>query len=153
MNKQLIAAFSLALLLGAGCAATTPAEPADDAAMEDSAMTDDEAMENDDAMMEDDQTEGDDAMMEDDKMSGGDTYTIDEVAKHSTPDDCWLVIDGKVLDVSGFGDKHGGGDAVYEGCGIDATTLFETRPMGSGTPHSDKARGFMPNFEIGTLAE
>jgi hypothetical protein len=23
--------------------------------------------------------------------------------------------------------------------------------MGSGTPHNDKARSFLPNFEIGTL--
>lgn len=79
------------------------------------------------------------------------TYTLAQVSQHATPEDCWLVIDGKVYDVSGFGEKHGGGEAVYQGCGIDATELFETRPMGSGTPHSDKARSFLPNFEIGTL--
>ena len=75
-----------------------------------------------------------------------------EVSAHATPDDCWFVIAGTVYDVTGFGAKHGGGDAVYEGCGKDATALFETRPMGSGTPHSEKARGFLPNFAIGKLA-
>lgn len=80
-------------------------------------------------------------------------YAITEVEAHATPDDCWLAIHGKVYNVSGFGAMHGGGEAVYEGCGKDATELFETRPMGSGTPHSEKARGFLPNFYIGDLAE
>lgn len=80
-------------------------------------------------------------------------FLLEEVAKHSTPEDCWIVLDGKVYDVSDFGGAgHGGGDAVYEGCGIDATQLYETRPMGSGTPHSEKARGFLPNFYIGDLS-
>lgn len=80
-------------------------------------------------------------------------YTLTQVAEHNqAPDDCWLAISGKVYDVSGFGEKHPGSEAVYQGCGQDATPLFETRPMGSGTPHSDKARGFLPNFYIGDLA-
>ncbi len=79
------------------------------------------------------------------------TYSMEEVALHNTAEDCWFVIDGKVYDVSGYGERHPGSDAVYQGCGKDATELFETRPMGSGTPHSDRARGFLPNFEIGTL--
>ena len=83
------------------------------------------------------------------------TYlTLADVAKHTTNDDCWLVIHGKVYDVSGFGaNGHPGGEAVYEGCGKDATNLFETRPMGSGTPHSDRARVSMVNYEIGILVE
>lgn len=78
-------------------------------------------------------------------------YTMDEVSKHTTPEDCWFVIADKVYDASNAGTKHPGGDAVYQGCGKDATTLFETRPMGSGTPHSEKARGYLKNYEIGTL--
>ena len=78
-------------------------------------------------------------------------YSIDEIAKHETKDDCWFVIDGKVYDFSGFADKHPGGEAVYQGCGTDATKLFETRPMGSGTPHSEDARELLPEFEIGLL--
>ncbi|MFA6603272.1 MAG: cytochrome b5-like heme/steroid binding domain-containing protein [Patescibacteria group bacterium] len=76
--------------------------------------------------------------------------TAAEVAKHKTPDDCWLAINGIVYDVSGYATKHPGREAVYAGCGRDATVLFETRPMGSGTPHSDKARAYMKNYEIGT---
>jgi len=80
--------------------------------------------------------------------------TRDELATHTTPADCWLAIDGKVYDVSGFGDdKHPGGKAIYQGCGKDATVLYNTRPMGSGTSHSDKARSFLPNFYIGDLTQ
>jgi len=81
------------------------------------------------------------------------TYAMEEIAKHKSAEDCWLLISGKVYDVTSFiaGGKHGGGDAILVGCGIDATTLYETRPMGSGTPHSDKARGFLVNFYIGEL--
>lgn len=80
------------------------------------------------------------------------TYSLAEVAAHSTPQDCWLAISGKVYNVSGFGDtQHPGRQAVYQGCGKDATTLYETRPMGSGTPHSDRARSLLPNFYIGDL--
>ncbi len=78
-----------------------------------------------------------------------DSYTLDEVATHDNPDDCWLAIDDKVYDVTGYDAQHPGGNAVYEGYGTDATELFETRPMGSGTPHSERARSFLPNFEIG----
>lgn len=81
------------------------------------------------------------------------TYTLDDVAKHSTPNDCWIILHGKVYDVSEFGTSgHPGGEAVYQGCGIDATELFETRPTGSGTPHSEQARTYTDNFYIGDLS-
>lgn len=83
------------------------------------------------------------------------TFSMEEVAKHNSAEDCWLLIEGKVYDVTGFiaSGNHGGGDAIIEGCGIDSTELYNTRPMGSGTPHSDKARSFLPNFYIGDLEE
>jgi cytochrome b involved in lipid metabolism len=81
-------------------------------------------------------------------------FSLVEVARHGGRDDCWLVVEGKVYDVTPFVEsgKHPGGEAILEGCGKDATELFNTRPMGSKTPHSDKARESIKNFEIGTLA-
>jgi cytochrome b involved in lipid metabolism len=76
---------------------------------------------------------------------------MDEVSAHATSTDCWFAIADKVYDASNAATKHPGGAAVYEGCGKDATTLFETRPMGSGTPHSEKAREYLKNYEIGLL--
>lgn len=82
-------------------------------------------------------------------------YSIADVEKHSTKEDCWLAIEGKVYDVTKFvmSSKHPGGEAILEGCGKDATVLFNTRPMGSGTPHSDKARSGLVNFIIGDLSK
>ncbi len=80
-------------------------------------------------------------------------YTLEEVAKHSSREDCWIVIHGKVYDVTSFIPEHPGGDAILQGCGKDATELFETRPMGSGTPHSEEARELLERYYIGELKE
>lgn len=37
------------------------------------------------------------------------TYTIEECLKHCDDKDCWLIIDGKVYDVTPFLDEHPGG--------------------------------------------
>ncbi|MFW0862028.1 MAG: cytochrome b5 domain-containing protein [Candidatus Komeilibacteria bacterium] len=80
-------------------------------------------------------------------------YTIDEIAQHNSKDSCWLLIDNKVYDVTKMIDGHGGGEAILEGCGIDSTELYFTRPMGSGTPHSPQAQSYLPNFYIGELQQ
>lgn len=79
--------------------------------------------------------------------------TMEEVAKHSVEGDCWTVIAGNVYDLSDALAKHPGGKTQLEGCGIDSTELFETRPMGSGTPHSDKAREYLGNYLLGPLTK
>jgi len=49
----------------------------------------------------------------------------DEIAKHNTLDDCWLVIDGRVYDVTSWADKHPGGrKALLRYAGQDATAPF-----------------------------
>lgn len=42
------------------------------------------------------------------KMSSTTTkvYTFDEISKHNTKDDLWMVIDGKVYDCTAFLDEH-----------------------------------------------
>ena len=79
------------------------------------------------------------------------TITLAEVAQHDKEGDCWLAIHGKVYDVSSW-NAHPGGTAILEGCGNDASDLYETRPMGSGTPHSQDARNLLTGFYIGDLA-
>jgi len=78
-------------------------------------------------------------------------YTMADVATHATAGDCWLVISGEVYDVTRFISSHPGGAAILEGCGTDATVLFETRPSGSQTPHSQNARSMMAAYRIGSL--
>ena len=56
--------------------------------------------------------------------SGG-AWTAAEVAKHNKKDDCWVIIDGKVLDVTAFLPDHPGGEkAILLYAGRDATEEF-----------------------------
>ncbi len=83
------------------------------------------------------------------------SYSIKDISQHNNKEDCWLAINGKIYNVTDFiasGD-HPGGEAILQGCGQDATVLFETRPMGSGTPHSDSARVLLNNYYIGNLQQ
>ena len=42
----------------------------------------------------------------------GDLYEWSEVSKHDKEDDCWIVINKKVYDVTKFVDEHPGGDIL-----------------------------------------
>lgn len=77
-------------------------------------------------------------------------FTLEEVAKHNKPDDCWMVIHGKVYDVTSYIYLHPGGDIILQGCGKDATELFETKG-GLGGPHSKRARQLLEKYYIGEL--
>lgn len=52
-------------------------------------------------------------------------YTQEEVARHKTKDDLWIVVDGNVLNVSAFVPHHPGGDVILDGVGgEDMATVF-----------------------------
>ncbi|KAJ7953934.1 cytochrome b5-like [Quillaja saponaria] len=73
-------------------------------------------------------------------------YTMQEASKHKTKDDCWVVIDGKIYDVSSYLDEHpGGDDVVLDATGRDATDDFED------AGHSKSARELMEKYFIGEL--
>ncbi|VVC04532.1 Cytochrome b5-like Heme/Steroid binding domain protein [Candidatus Bilamarchaeum dharawalense] len=75
--------------------------------------------------------------------------TMAEVTKHNTATDCWMVINGKVLNLSSFV-THPGGNAYVPFCGTDATVAFNTKG-GTGVPHSENAASQMVQFIIGEL--
>eukprot|EP01101_Sappina_pedata_P008326 TRINITY_DN4586_c0_g1_i1.p1 TRINITY_DN4586_c0_g1~~TRINITY_DN4586_c0_g1_i1.p1 ORF type:complete len:145 (-),score=51.35 TRINITY_DN4586_c0_g1_i1:92-493(-) len=70
----------------------------------------------------------------------------DEVAQHSEMSDCWLIIHGKVYDVTKFMDDHPGGDQVLADlAGRDATSGFED------IGHSSEARRLLEDYYVGDL--
>ncbi|CAM0958494.1 unnamed protein product [Alopecurus aequalis] len=72
--------------------------------------------------------------------------TLAEVSKHSTKDDCWLVIGGKVYDVTKFLEDHPGGDDVLlSSTGKDATDDFED------VGHSTTARAMLDEYYVGDI--
>ncbi|XP_020584042.1 cytochrome b5-like [Phalaenopsis equestris] len=73
-------------------------------------------------------------------------FHFDDVSKHSATKDCWLIIDGKVYDVTPFMDEHPGGDEVLlAATRKDATNDFED------VGHSDSARDMMDKYCIGKI--
>nr|ANQ46486.1 cytochrome b5 [Santalum album] len=72
--------------------------------------------------------------------------SFEEVSKHNTTKDCWLVIAGKVYNLTPFMDDHPGGDEVLlSATGKDATNDFED------VGHSDNAREMMDKYYIGEI--
>ncbi|RWR87655.1 yellow stripe-like protein [Cinnamomum micranthum f. kanehirae] len=74
------------------------------------------------------------------------THVFEEVAKHNQTKDCWLVIHGKVYDVTPFMEDHPGGDEVLlAATGKDASNDFED------VGHSDTAKEMMEKYYIGEI--
>lgn len=51
-------------------------------------------------------------------------FTRADVAAHATQTDCWIILDGRVYDLTGFFNWHPGGTAPVFFCGKDATETF-----------------------------
>lgn len=73
-------------------------------------------------------------------------YTYEEVAKHNHIKDAWVVIAGKVYDITGFLDEHPGGEEIiFENAGGDATENF----LDIG--HSEDALKILKSKYIGNM--
>ncbi len=54
------------------------------------------------------------------------SYTLEEVLAHNTEDDCWIVANGLVYDVTDFIQRHPGGRfAILSKAGTDATDQYK----------------------------
>jgi cytochrome b involved in lipid metabolism len=74
-------------------------------------------------------------------------FTAAEVSQHCTRDSLWLIIDGRVYDVTTYVDQHPGGDAIFRNAGRDSSAGFH------GDQHPDKVNELLPDFYLGDLIE
>ncbi|KAH6829791.1 cytochrome B5 isoform B [Perilla frutescens var. hirtella] len=73
-------------------------------------------------------------------------FTLAEVSEHNSDKDCWIVIAGKVYDVTKFLEDHpGGDDVIISSTGKDATDDFED------VGHSASAKAMMEEFYVGEI--
>merc|ERR1712178_601942 len=80
--------------------------------------------------------------------AGMNYYTKEEVAKHTTKNDCWVILNGKVLNVTNFLGEHPGGElAILTFAGKDATEEFNM------IHPPDVIGKYAPDAVIGTLGE
>jgi len=76
-----------------------------------------------------------------------------EVAKHNSRNDCWIIVSSKVYDVSGYLSSHpGGAGTIAPYCGKEATHAFETKDSGGGGDnHSNRAYDHLDSAYVGDL--
>jgi cytochrome b involved in lipid metabolism len=77
-------------------------------------------------------------------------FSASEVAEHSTPADCWMIIEGDVFDFTDYLDLHPAPpEAMETWCGMNATEGMRTK--GKGRDHSPAAWAMMNKYRIGRL--
>lgn len=70
--------------------------------------------------------------------------TQDEVAQHHSPDDCWLIVDGLVYDLTNWVKQHPGGDILAILAGEDASALVHSA-------HFENVIPMLKRFQIGYI--
>ena len=75
-------------------------------------------------------------------------YSYKDISKHDSKDDCYVVYNYKVYDISSFIKKHPGGkDVLLEYAGKDITKAFDD------ANHSDDALEKMEKYYKGDIKE
>lgn len=81
--------------------------------------------------------------------------TTEEVARHPVAGNCWIIINGKVYDISSYIPKHPAPEnTITKYCGKNADLGWQTKDKtGKKSPHSASAARLLKRFEIGTLVK
>ncbi len=75
-----------------------------------------------------------------------------ELARHATPNDCWMAIGGRVYDVTAYLPDHPSPpDLVLPWCGQESTEAYETK--GKDRPHTSHADQLLEKYGIGRLVD
>jgi cytochrome b involved in lipid metabolism len=84
---------------------------------------------------------------------GATVWNEELVAQHSTTDDCWIIVNGGVYDVTEYVPFHPGGEqAILTYCGKEATQAFATKG-GTGGDHSKQAYALLEQYRLAALGD
>ena len=73
---------------------------------------------------------------------------MEEVALHNTEEDLWVVVYGRVYDVTDWQHDHPGGDDILlDNGGKDVSEIYRS------VQHSPDANAIRPNFMVARLAK
>lgn len=79
------------------------------------------------------------------------SYSKSDLAKHATPENCWMAIRGNVYDLSSYLPGHPSPpELVLPWCGKEATEAYNTKTK--GRPHAPYADELLVKYKIGRLA-
>lgn len=74
-------------------------------------------------------------------------HTASDVAEHASADDCWVIIDDTVYDLTAWVSRHpGGAERITALCGTDGTAAFSAQHSGNEEPQRR-----LTEFELGPL--
>ncbi|HMW55830.1 MAG: cytochrome b5 domain-containing protein [Candidatus Accumulibacter phosphatis] len=75
-----------------------------------------------------------------------------DLAKHTSPENCWMAIRGAVYDLSTYLPEHPSRpDIVLPWCGKEASEAYNTKMK--GRPHSPYADELLAKYRIGSFAK
>ncbi|KAL2093681.1 hypothetical protein ACEWY4_010993 [Coilia grayii] len=75
-------------------------------------------------------------------------FSMKEVSRHCSKDSCWVLLDTRVYDVTGFLRMHPGGESlILRRSGTDISQQMDGPPH----RHSENARRWLEQYYIGEL--
>ncbi|WP_022721647.1 cytochrome b5-like heme/steroid binding domain-containing protein [Rhodopseudomonas sp. B29] len=73
-----------------------------------------------------------------------------ELARHASPEDCWMAIHGAVFDITAYLPDHPSRPSIIEPwCGKEASSAYDTKTKGRS--HSRDADALLPKYRIGVF--
>ncbi len=84
--------------------------------------------------------------------AGSITLNAQEIGKHSSQYDCWMIIDNKVYNLTSYLNQHPGGVSnMLPYCGKDGSEGFATKDRGRAQAHSSYADSLLTDYYLGDL--